>query len=181
MTEDQNGIRLQQTMSRADYSALRAHYMYRVKKGRMPRLLGALAFFALAAGLGHMAFLPKALYYLGVCGICVMTFILIFIDAQARKLEKPGKSIGNRSQTLLLTEEGFEVEWLNYAVPLQYNWDTVVLAGEGEHHYFLYVAKLAAIIIPKRGLKPEKLAAVHELIQRKTPLMQHEAKEKTFE
>ncbi len=176
--KEENGILLQQVMSRADYSALRAHYMYEVKPGRMKRLIIGLAIVSILSMAGRVGYIPAPLYYVGVCGLIVLTFVFILIDADARKLEKPGKSIGNRPQNLLLSEDGFQVEWLNYGVPLEYKWDTVIVAGEGEYHYFLYVAKLAAIIIPKRGIKPEKLAAVHELLERKTNLMKYDESKK---
>jgi len=177
-TEKESLLRLQQTMSRADFSALRAHYMYKMHPHRMRNLIIAFLIFAALTAVAKMADLSSSLYLAGVCGVCILTFVFVWIDAQARKLEKPGKSIGNRTQTIVFTEDSFHVEWLNYGVPLEYKWDKVLVCGEGEHHYFLYVAKLAAIVIPKRGIKSEKLKELDELLKTKTTFMAYQAKEK---
>ena len=164
-------ITLSQTMSRADYSALRAYYMYQIHKGRIRNLVIAFVISAALTGLGKAEYLPEFLYGAGACGLVVLAYLFIWIDGQAKKLEKPGKSIGNRPQVLTLSEEGFRVEWLNHGTALTYKWDAVILAAETDCHIFLFVNKLAAIIIPKRGVKPEKLTSVLHLIERKRELV----------
>ena len=170
-TEAMREITLQQTMSRTDYSALRTYYMYRIHPNRMRNMVIALILSAILAAVGRAGYLPDLLYWLGICGLFFLTFFFIWIDDQAKKLEKPGKSIGNRPQTVTLSETGFRVEWLNYGKPLDYAWESVILAVETDLHLFLFVKKLAAIVIPKRGVKPEKLAAVITLIESKRQLV----------
>lgn len=155
-------------MSRWDYSSLRAYYMYKLKPGRMKKLMLLLAACGALVALGREGPLPEIVYQGGLFGLFVLAIILIRQDSNARKLEKPGKSIGHRLQRMTLSEDGLQVEWENYGIPLEYSWADVLLAAETENHFFFFVDKLAALVLPKREMGPEILSAIQELAGRKT-------------
>ena len=165
--QKQEKIVVETVMLRWDYSALRAYYMYKIKPGRIRNLVILLVLCGclVALGMAQINFLPTILYQVGLVGLFVLTYTFIKIDSNARKLEKPGKSVGNRLQKMALSDKGFRVEWVNYNVPLEYRWENVMRKAETENHFFIFVDKLAAIIIPKRKIKEEKLEAIRQLIE----------------
>lgn len=174
----QDEIRVEQTMSRVDFSRLRAYYMYRLHPGRIRNLALAFLLLVAIAIVGKQVELPDFVYNIGVCGAVILTFLFIWIDSLARKLERPGKSIGHRVQTLVLSDHGFRVEWVNHGSPLNYLWEAVIHAAETEEHFFLFVNQYAAIILPKRGLKPEKIDRIRELIESRRVLVKQFKKER---
>ncbi len=161
-------ITVQTIMSRWDYSSLRAYYMYKLRPGRMKKLMVLLVICGALAALGKAGNLPEIMYQAGLLGLFALAIILIRTDSSARKLERPGKAIGHRLQTMSLSEEFLNVEWENHGVPLEYRWQDILLAAETEHHFFFFVDRLAAVVLPKREIKPEKLSVIQELVQRKT-------------
>jgi hypothetical protein len=178
---DQNGTQTQSetivintVMARADFSRLRAYYMYRLHPGRIRNMVICLIISALIIVGWRLNFVPEILYHLSLIVLFGLTAAFIWIDSRARKLEKPGKSIGNRPQKLVLQSDGFTVEWLNYNVPLFFEWNKVQLMAETEHYYFLFVDKLAAVVLPKRGMKPEKNSAVRSYLIEHIPADQQD-------
>lgn len=165
--EKRDEIVVETIMLRWDYSALRAYYMYKINPGRIRNLVILLVVCGclVALGMAKVDFLPTIIYQIGLVGLFILTYTFIKIDSNARKLEKPGKSIGNRLQTIVLSDKCFRVEWENYNVPLEYRWENVIRKAETENHFFLFVEKLAAVIIPKRKVNEEKLEAIRKLIE----------------
>ena len=167
--QEQKSIVVETVMARRDYSALRTYFMYKIRPGAIRNLviLLLLSIIVVVLGRAEVYFIPQILHKTGLIVLFALSLLFIIIDSNARKLEKPGKSVRNKTQRVELSEKGFQVEWLNYSIPLDYKWETVIRVAETEEYYFLFVSRLTAIIIPKRGLKEDKLAAIQELIRRK--------------
>lgn len=161
-------ITVETIMSRWDYSSLRAYYMYKLRPGRMRKLMISLVICGALVAFGKAGNLPEMLYQAGLLGLFALAIILLRQDSSARKLERPGKAIGHRLQTMILSEESLYVEWENHGVPLEYRWKDILLAAETDNHFFFFVDRLAAVVLPKRELKKEKLSVVQELVRRKT-------------
>lgn len=156
-------------MSRGDYSALRAYFMYKLKPGRMKRLMLLLLASGALVALGKEGPLPEPLYQVGIIGVFILAIILIRQDTNARTLERPGKAVGHRLQTMTLSEEGIQVKWENHGSVLDYPWSAVLHAAETDLHFFFFVGKFAALVLPKREIKPEMLPKIQELVKTSVP------------
>ena len=169
---------VESVMNRQDYKALRYYFLHKMKPYRMRNVVIALIAGIACICLGTVGVLPWLTNRIGLYGLFLLILVYLWIDAQASKLEKPVKSIEGHKQILTFAEDGFRVEWIDYSVPFEYTWDLVAYAFETEDHFFFFVKRLNAIILPKREVEEEKLAKIRELVETKIIPLKDQIKQK---
>lgn len=168
MTEDT--IKVQSVTSKSDYNSLRGYYMYKRKPEQTKILvIIMLASFACLV-LSQTQFSFPYLKNIGAFGIIVIAFSYSLISLDARRLEKSVKNSMNRKQDIILTEEGFSVKWTGFEI-VEYDWPDVNYAVESDSHFYLFLEKYFAIIIPKVELKEYREKQIHKLLENHVKLV----------
>jgi hypothetical protein len=157
-------ITVQAMISRQDYKALKSYFLHKMKPYRIRNVRIALAAGIVFLIIGEAGILPWLTLRIGLYGLLVLLFAYLWIDAQASKLEKPGKAIEGHQQTVTVSDAGFHVEWIDYSVPFDYTWDLLAYAFETEDYFFFFVKRLNAIIVPKKEIEEENCAAIRDMI-----------------
>lgn len=165
--ESFEAIDIQSVMTRQDYKSLRYFFLHTMKPRRMRNVVVALIAGVVFLVLGEVGVLSEITLRIGLYGLVLLIFVYLWIDAQASKLEKPVKDIEKHQQNITIDNEGFRVEWIDYSVPFEYTWDLVASVFETEEHFFFFVKRLNAIILPKRDISTQDIIRIRELTEKK--------------
>ena len=162
MTEDT--IKVQNIVSKADYNSLRGYYMYK-RKPEQTKILVIIMLISFAClVISKSAFSFPYLKDIGAFGIIVIAFFYSLISWDARRLEKSVKNIMNKKQEISLAEAGFSVKWTGFDL-VEYEWSDIGYAVETDAHFYLFLEKYFAIIIPKLELKGHQVKQIHKLLE----------------
>lgn len=156
-------------MRRGDFQMLRHFYMYKIKPGMMRNLyliFGAAAVIVLIQALTPVD-IPVILYYAALILVFALAVFFIIMDGNARKLTKPDKVLMGKWQNASFKEPHLVIEWSGQGVPLVYKWNQFTKWYDTETHYFLFLSRYSALVIPKRDADEELLEKGSAFLRRK--------------
>lgn len=159
--ENPDAISFVTQLRRADFQMLRHFYLYK-KTPKLQYTLYMLFGCSFVMILIHVLTpvkWPVAIWDVFLVVAFVTGFALTVADSHARKLTKPEKALMGIWQRATFDRDDYLViEWSDSPEPLLYDWDEFYTWYDTETHFFLFLSRDTALVIPKRESTPDMLA-----------------------
>lgn len=163
-------IQVKSITERQDYIALRSYFMYK----RIPKRTMTIAYILIASFLllliGETQYGLPFFKPLGIVGIIIDALIYSWITIETRPLETNQRKVLNIKQELNLDENGLSVKWEGFE-QADYTWPEMKFAYENDFHYFIFIEKDFAVVLPKVLMKGKMSRDIHELLDRHLKLI----------
>lgn len=158
-------ISIKSLINRTDYNSLRNYFMFRKKPKRtrilVLSLLGSLALLVI----NDSSFTIPFLKILGLVGFLSVAMSYYLITRDARNLEENIKAMVGKQQELSFSDNGFSVKWTGQDQAAEYDWDAIEFAVETDTHFYFFIEKHYALMLPKLELQDWTLIDTRKFIK----------------
>ncbi|GAB1476777.1 hypothetical protein MASR2M70_16130 [Bacillota bacterium] len=154
----------------SDYGALRTYFMHKRDPKRTKITAGILLASILLLVFDYSIYPFLLFKIIGIIGIIAIAGIYSWLSIETRRLEKNIKPLINIKQEIGLTQAGFAVKWAGFELA-DYSWDEIYYSYESDFHFFIFIDKYFAVILPKILMKKALSKEIHDLLESKTRLI----------
>ncbi|MGI6751167.1 MAG: YcxB family protein [Anaerovoracaceae bacterium] len=153
-----DSIVFESQITQSDFQMLQHFYMYK-KTPKMQHTLYLLFGGSLSMILIHFFSAikwPIVIFDIFIVIALVTGFALTLVKSKVRKMTNPAKTmVGLEQKAIMDRDDYLVIEWSDTPDPLLYDWKEFYVWYEVDTHYFIFLSRELALIIPKRDSTKE--------------------------